>query len=212
MGSGVRQIALMLLPAAAFTLVLATPIVRLVYQHGAFGPSSTHLVATALFWFSFSLPFSGMNLMLTRTFFALQRPWAPTAIALASLVVNLVVSLALYKPYGIAGLVIGTAVSSLAMVLMQAYALRQQLGGSVEGRRTAIAFGAVAVASVLLGVVAWTTWAVLDSVFGRSVIAQVISVGAAAATGGAAYAASVLWMEIPEARQVRDLLARRLGR
>ena len=38
--------------------VLATPIIRLVYQHGTFHGLSTHLVATALFWFAFSLPFA----------------------------------------------------------------------------------------------------------------------------------------------------------
>ena len=54
--------------------------------------------STALFWFAFSLPFAGINLLLTRTFFSLQRPWIPTALAAVNLVVNLVVSLALYKP------------------------------------------------------------------------------------------------------------------
>src|SRR5690606_15492566 len=106
------------------------------------------------------------------TFFALQRPWAPTVISLGSLVVNLAVSLALYKPYGIAGLVIGTVVSTAAMMLAQAWRLRGQLGGSVEGRRTAIAFAAVCVAALLLAVVAWTTWTLVDDVLGRSLIAQ----------------------------------------
>ena len=40
---------------------------------------STHLVSIALFWFAFSLPFGGINLLLTRMFFAVQRPWIPTA-------------------------------------------------------------------------------------------------------------------------------------
>ena len=35
-------------------------------------------VAEALFWFAFSLPFNGLFLILTRTFFSLQRPWVPT--------------------------------------------------------------------------------------------------------------------------------------
>src|SRR5919198_3115414 len=65
--NGMRQVFLLLIPAAAATLALATPITRLIYQHGAFGPGSTDLVSTALFWFSFSLPFSGVNLLLTRT-------------------------------------------------------------------------------------------------------------------------------------------------
>ena len=212
MGTGVRQIALLLVPSAAFTLVLATPITRLIYPHGAFGTGSTDLVSQALFWFSFSLPFAGMNLLLTRTFFSLQRPWVPTLIAVASLVVNLGVSLALYRPYGIAGLVIGTAVSSLASTLAQAYWLRPLLGGSVEGRRTLAQFVAVTVASVLLAVVAYAVWAVVDAVLGRSVIAQILSVGLAGAAGAAAYGWAVLWMRMPEARQVRDLLVRRFGR
>jgi putative peptidoglycan lipid II flippase len=210
LASGMRQISLLLIPSAAFTLVLATPITRLIYQHGAFGDTSTELVSEALFWFSFSLPFSGMNLLLTRTFFSLQRPWLPTAIALGSLVVNLAISLALYKPYGIAGLVIGTAVSSAVMTLVQAYYLREPLGGSVEGRATVIHLAAIAIAAVLLGIVAWIAWSVLDAVFGRSLVGQIISVGGAAVAGGGAYAAGVLWIGLPEARQVRDLIARRL--
>src|SRR5829696_1672125 len=55
MANGVRQIMLLLIPAAAFTVVLAEPITRLVYERGAFDAESTELVSSALFWFSFSL-------------------------------------------------------------------------------------------------------------------------------------------------------------
>ena len=81
MANGMRQIFLLLIPAAAATLALSEPITRLIYQHGRFGQSSTDLVSTALFWFAFSLPFSGVNLLLTRTFFSLQKPWITTGIA-----------------------------------------------------------------------------------------------------------------------------------
>ena len=129
----------MLLPAAAFTAVLAEPITRLIYEHGEFGPVVTDLVSEALLWFSFSLPFSGVNLLLTRAFFSLQRPWIPTALAIATLVVNAGVALALYEPYGIAGLVVSTAVASAAMTVLQAIYLRRELHGRLEGRQTAIA-------------------------------------------------------------------------
>ncbi|MDX6724724.1 MAG: putative peptidoglycan lipid flippase, partial [Solirubrobacteraceae bacterium] len=111
LSNGMRQVFLLLVPAAAATLALSTPITRLIYQHGAFGPSSTALVSSALFWFSFSLPFSGVNLLLTRTFFSLQRPWVTTWIAALNLAVNLAVSVALYGPFGIPGIVVGTAAS-----------------------------------------------------------------------------------------------------
>ncbi|HYP48411.1 MAG TPA: murein biosynthesis integral membrane protein MurJ, partial [Thermoleophilaceae bacterium] len=117
MAGGVRQIFLLLIPSAVLMAVLAEPITRLLYERGEFGPDDTELVASALLWFSLSLPFSGANLLLTRTFFSLQRPWVPTAIAGFSLAVNAAVSVALYGPFGIAGIVAGTVVSTAATTL-----------------------------------------------------------------------------------------------
>jgi putative peptidoglycan lipid II flippase len=210
MAVGVRQIFLLLIPAAAFTLVLATPIVRLVFEHGAFGPDSTHRVSTALFWFSFSLPFAGVNLLLTRTFFSLQRPWIPTALAAANLVVNAAVSLALYRPLGIPGLVIGTAVASAGMTLGQWIFLRRELEGRLEGRETVATTLAITSASGVLGAVAYVVWWVVDAIVGRSFLGQVISVGGAIAVGVAVYVAIVRWMRIPEFGQIERLFVRQL--
>src|SRR3712207_4788356 len=135
LGTGTRQIALLLIPATVATLVLAEPMTRLVYERGEFDADSTRMVSEALFWFSLSLPFSGVNLLLTRTFFSLQRPWMPTALAGVTLLVNALVSFALYERFGIAGIVFGTVVSSVAMTAGQAAALRRELHG-LELRRT----------------------------------------------------------------------------
>jgi putative peptidoglycan lipid II flippase len=212
MATGVRSIFLLLIPAAAFTGVLATPIVRLIFQHGAFGPDSTDDVSTALFWFSFSLPFAGANLLLTRTFFSLQRPWIPTGLATANLVVNTLISLALYKPFGIAGLVIGTAVASAGMTLSQAFYLRRELHGRLEGGRTLLAIAQMVLASVVLGAVAYGTWYVVDQALGRSILAQIASMSAAAITGFGVYAAIVLMMRIPEAWRIEIAVLGRLRR
>jgi putative peptidoglycan lipid II flippase len=210
LGTGMRQIFLLLVPAAAATLALATPITRLIYQHGAFGPHSTEQVSSALFWFSFSLPSSGVNLLLTRSFFSLQRPWITTGIAALNLSVNVAVSVALYKPFGIPGIVIGTAVGSGAMTLAQLHFLRGQLHGRLEGRRTLLALVQMTAAAAALGLVAYGVWYGLDQAVGRSVPGQIVSVGGALAAGSAVYAAIVHTLRIPEARQIEQLLVRRL--
>ncbi len=210
--NGMRQIFLLLIPAAAATLALATPITRLIYQHGAFGPSSTELVSSALFWFSFSLPFSGVNLLLTRTFFSLQRPWITTGIAALNLGVNVAVSVALYGPFGIPGIVIGTAVSSATMTLAQLRFLRRELHGRLEGRRTIAAVTFMLLAALVLGVVAYLAWYVLDRALGQTVPAQVVSVGGGLLLGTAAYGAAVHLLGIPEARQIERLVAGRVRR
>ena len=212
MANGVRQIALMLIPMATITLVLAEPITRLVYQRGAFNAQSTDLVSTALFWFSFSLPFAGINLLLTRTFFSLQRPWTPTALAAANIVVNLVVSLALYSPFGISGPVIGTATASAAMTAAQARWLRRDLHGSLQGRETLAAVARMLVAALLLGGVAYGVWRGLEAALGTRLVAQIVSVGIAIVAGLGVYAAAVLALRVREAHQVRAFVGGALGR
>ena len=113
MANGMRMILLILVPAAAAILVLSEPMIQLVYQRGDFSAADTDLVATALFWFAFSLPFNGLFLLMTRTFFSLQRPWVPTAISGLNLALTALGSLALYKPFGIAGIVAATAIATV---------------------------------------------------------------------------------------------------
>jgi putative peptidoglycan lipid II flippase len=209
--NGMRQIFLLLIPAAAATLALATPITRLIYQHGEFGSSSTDLVSSALFWFSFSLPFSGVNLLLTRTFFSLQKPWITTGIAALNLAVNVGVSVALYGPFGIAGIVIGTAVSSAVMTLAQMHFLRRELHGRLEVRRTLLVTAQIVAAAALLAGAAYVVWYGLDRALGEGVPAQIVSVGLALGVGATVYAVTVLALRIPEARQIQRLVAGRLG-
>ncbi len=210
LGNGMRQINLLLIPSSALLLVLATPITRLLYQHGAFGPKSTHLVSIALFWFSFSLPFAGLNLLLTRTFFALQRPWIPTKLAAMNMVVDLVVSVALYKPLGIAGLVIGTAAANIVMTALQLRRLRIGFNGHLEGGQTLMITVRIVVATVIMALLARGVWAVLNSVLGNSLPAQIFEVGLACLAAFAIYAKLVLKMRIPEARQIEGLVTSRL--
>jgi putative peptidoglycan lipid II flippase len=212
LANGMRQVFLLLIPAAAATLALSTPITRLIYQHGHFGTSSTDLVSSALFWFAFSLPFSGVNLLLTRTFFSLQRPWITTGIAGLNLAVNVAVSVALYKPLGIPGIVIGTGVSSAAMTLAQVYFLRRELHGRLDARRTLVVTTQITVCSALLAGVSYATWYALDHALGVGLVAQVLAVGVALVAGIVAYAAAVLALRIPEARQIERLISGRLRR
>src|SRR5687767_459214 len=128
MANGMRQILLLLIPAAASILVLAEPMTRLVYERGVFDAASTELVSEALFWFAFSLPFNGLFLLLTRTFFSLQRPWLPTAISLGNLVITAGAALLLYEPFGVGGIVAATGIATIASVVAEAWVLRGALG------------------------------------------------------------------------------------
>jgi len=206
MANGMRQILFVLIPAAAAVLVLSEPIIRLVYQHGEFTAAQTSLVSTALFWFAFSLPANGLFLLLTRTFFSLQRPWVPTGIAAANLAVTALAALGLYH-LGVGGIVAATAIATIASVIAQAAILRRLLHGLELGRLLdtgiRIALAAAALAAISFGV-----WDLLDSALGRGLLGQIVSLGTGLGLGGLAYVGMVKLLRVAELEQIARLVRR----
>ena len=211
MANGVRLIALTLIPSAVLMMVLAEPITRLIYERGVFDAEATDLVTEAMIFWSLSLPAQGISLLFSRTYFSLQRPWITTAIAGANLVVNVAVALALYKPFGIAGIVLGSVAGTLTMAVLQGYKLSGLLGG-IEGRRTLAQMAKMLVAGAALAAVSYAAWYVLDDLLGRSLPAQTVSLFVAMGLGGLAYAGAVLGLRIREAHQIRRIVGERFGR
>jgi putative peptidoglycan lipid II flippase len=207
MANGMRQIVLLLMPATAAILVLAEPMVRLVYERGAFDAEQSELVAEALFWFAFSLPFNGLFLLLTRTFFSLQRPWVPTAIAAGNLAITALFSLLLYEPYGVGGIVAATAIATAASVVAQCEVLRRALG-QLELWRLVWTAARVTLASAVLAGASYGVWRLLDEALGRGLGSQIVSLGTGLAVGAAIYAVAITALRIPEAGQLRRLLRR----
>jgi putative peptidoglycan lipid II flippase len=208
MANGMRQILFVLLPAAAAILALSDPMIRLVYQRGAFNPAETAVVATALFWFAFSLPTNGLYLLQTRTFFSLQRPWQATALAVIDLVISAVAALVLYKPFGVGGIVAGTGIGTSAAVVAQAVILRREFGGLELGRLFSTA-SRITIASAALAGVSWLVWDLLDEVLGRGLVGQIVSLGAGLAVGGLVYVAVAKLLRVAELEQITRLLRRR---
>jgi putative peptidoglycan lipid II flippase len=107
--------------------------------------------------------------------------------------------------------VLGTVAATAAMTAGQAVYLRRRLDG-IELAGTLRAVARMLLAAAVLGGVAYATWWLLDDLLGRTLLAQAVSVGTALTLATAAYAAIVLALRVPEARQVLDLLTRRLRR
>jgi putative peptidoglycan lipid II flippase len=212
LGTGMRQIILLLVPSAAGMIALARPIISLIFHGGAFGGLSLDLTSQALFWFAFSLPFAGLNLLMTRTFFALQRPWIPTKLAAINMTVDIIVSIALYKPFGIAGLVIGTAAANIVMAYLQFRRLRIGFNGHLELGQTTMVTARVLVVSAVTAVIARLLWELLDKLAGTSILGQIVSVGGAVIVAGGFYAWAISHMRVPEWDQIETMFRSRLGR
>ncbi len=203
---GLRQIAFLLIPASALAAALSMPIVRLLYERGEFGASDTAIVASALAAFAFGLTFNGTMLLLNRAFFSLQTPWIPTWIALAVLILNLALDAALFS-VGIWGIPLATSIVNVAGTALLLWYLRGKLG-RLGGREILVPLGKIVVASALVAGIAYAVWKGIDDAIGRSLGAQIVSVGTAVLAGTLAYLVLARLLAIRELNALLSLIGR----
>jgi putative peptidoglycan lipid II flippase len=184
-GTGLRLISFLLLPASVAAAVLATPIVRLLYQHGQFNAAATEKVAPCLAAFALGLTFNGTMLMLNRGFFSLQSPWIPSWVAFGNLGLNAILDAVFYR-FGVWGIPLSTSLVNIAGTAALVVVFRRRMRGFELGE-TARTFGLVTIASAGLAVVAWGIWRGLDAELGKSLAAQILALGAGLALGYAAF-------------------------
>ena len=208
LSTGLRQIFFVTLPFAAFFAILALPTVRLIYEHGKVTSGDAALVASALTFFSVGMAFVSVNTLLNRAFYSIQKPWLPLFTGVINLALNAGLDLLLYKPLGVGGITLSTSLVSLFNFFGLMFLLGPRIGG-VDARRVAWSAGRSIVALVPLAAVGYGLWWGLDAALGRSLWAQILSVGCAYVAGGAAYCLAAWAMRMPELRDVVHVLKRR---
>ena len=201
--SGLRQIAFLLLPAGVVSAVLAQPIVRLLYERGAFTADNTVVVAECLAAFSLGLMFNGWMLLLSRGFYSLQRNWVPTTVALGTVALNAALDALLYR-VGVWGIPLATSLVNIVGVGILLAAMRKDPG--LAGTRLVIASVIrILAASAIAGAGAFAFWWALDDLLGRALWAQVVSLSAGLAVGAVVYLAAARLLGVRELEALRAL-------
>jgi putative peptidoglycan lipid II flippase len=203
---GLRQIAFLLVPASIVMAVLAEPMTRLIYQRGAFTSDQTPVVAACLAALTLGLTFNGTMLMLNRTFFSLQENWIPTWVALGNLFFNVVLDLA-FSPLGIWGIPLATSIVNIAGTGALLFLLRRRLG-RIQFDEVWLSFVRVLVAAAVAGAVAFAVWKPLDSVVGRSLGGQFVSLVPALAAAVVAYLLAARALRVREMQALLSLRGR----
>ncbi len=193
---GLRQIAFLLVPAALVTIVLAEPIVRLVYERGEFTADDTTIVAQCLQAFSIGLVFNGWMLILNRSFYAVQTNWVPTAIALGAVALNAGLDAVFYR-LGIWGIPLATASVNVIAAVTLLVMMRRRVGLEHLGRTAGVVLRIV-VAAVLAAGAAFGAWYALDEWLGRSLWAQLAAMAAGLGAAGLVYVTASRALRIRE--------------
>ncbi len=124
---GLKIVLLVTLPAAAGLMALKTPIVKLLFERGAFTAAATAMTAEALFFFSLGMFAMAANMVITRAYYALRDVRTPLYLGAASILVDIIASMLLVKVMGHNGLALANTIASVFNAAAMFVCLRQHL-------------------------------------------------------------------------------------
>jgi putative peptidoglycan lipid II flippase len=207
---GLRDTAVVILPAAFGLIALARPIVRLLFEHGAARPVDTVAIAQTLQGFAVGLLFFSAFQLLTRTFYSMQDTRTPALVNVGAAVVNVSAALLYIGPLalGLRGMALAHATSYLVGATLLFLLLRARLGSLDERAigRTVLKAAVAAALSAAAALAVVSVWPLSQE---ASILLQAVRLGAAIGAGMLVFLISALILRVGEVDDLRRVLLRR---
>jgi putative peptidoglycan lipid II flippase len=205
LGFAMRMIGVVLIPVSVGLIVLRTPLIAFLFQHGKFTAADTARTGSALLCYSIGLlSYAGRD-TLTRVFYAYHDTRTPVKISVAAVGINIVCSYLLMHVIGVGGLAMGTTIALTVNFLVLIELLRRKIG-PLGFRAVMWSFGRVLGASVVMGLVIWG----VDELLQRSLPAGTVGMGArlciGIVVGIGAFVAVAAIGRFPERKEIADML------
>ena len=209
--SALRMTLILSVPALVGLIVLASPIVGLIFERGSFLPSDTPRTAAALMFYAPGLLGYAAVRIAVPCFYALQNSVTPTLVSVFSVALNIVLNLILIRLMGFRGLALGTSIAALVNGGILLVLLRGRLGG-LDTARVLRTFVKITVAAGLMGIAVWAAhgWLV-DVVSGTSLFARLLQVFGSIGCGLLVLVVGARLLRIDELEQARRQILSRLG-
>ncbi|HEY2151441.1 MAG TPA: murein biosynthesis integral membrane protein MurJ [Vicinamibacterales bacterium] len=216
--AGIRQtvsrgLGLMLMlnvPATVGLLVLATPIVQLLFEHVRFQPSDTIATASAVRFYSLGLVGYSAVRIASPTFYAIGRSRIPVMVSGAAIVINAVASLVLVRWLGFSGLALGTSIAAVANAALLVWLLSGRLDG-LELPRLSLTFGKVVLSTAVMAAAVLVIQAGMQRALpGSHLASQAVRLVVSISGGLVALAAAATLLAIDEFDEVVETIGREL--
>ena len=200
------------LPATIGLILLAQPIVAMIFEHGNFTASDTMATAAALQLYAIGLVGYSIVRIISPTFYALGRSRIPVTVSAASVIVNIALNVTLVRIMGYRGLALGTSITAIVNASIQLLLLRREIHG-LNGSRIAASLARVGAATVVMGGVTSGTYrTMLEVLPGGALGIQIVRLLTTISISLATLTAAAHVLRIREFAEARDLVLGRFKR
>ena len=199
--NGLRMVLFLCVPATVGLLVLAGPIIRLIYQHGHFDIIDSISTSAALRCYAIGLVAYASIKVMAPAFYAMNLARVAVIASLCAVAGNLLSSMTLHQAYGFRVLALGTAIAALLDCIVLYVMFHRRIACITKSaQRELFAHSArVAAAAGMMALVLWSSHALCDRIVGHEhTMARLIEVFAPILLGVASYAVMCALLRVDE--------------
>lgn len=214
LGLGLRMVLVLIIPAVVGLVVLAVPIVGLIFQHGQFTAFDTSQTARALFFYLLGTPFAAIDLLLVFAFYAQKDTLTPVIVGIVCVLIYVATAptLAFVLGLGMFGLVIGNSIQLTSHAIIMLVLLHRRVG-SLAREKLGSTIVKVGLSSAVMGVWVYLAMAAMQLLLpGHGLIARAIGLGVSGLGGVAVYGLCAVHLGVDEARMLLTMFSRRARR
>jgi putative peptidoglycan lipid II flippase len=199
------------LPITVLIVLLADPIISVLFERGLFDAESTYYVATVLSFLALGLIALMMLEVISRTFYSLSDTWTPVLAGGLQVILMAMLGFWLstmifpgFSGLPVAGLALGMSISNYIEVILLLWLLKRKMG-RLNGRSLVNSSWRLLLSAAVMTAVMWFVLSYLptDSSWIQLIVGGVV--------GGITYLLACLILRVPEMQSVMDYGRRRLG-
>jgi putative peptidoglycan lipid II flippase len=207
---GVELALLLTLPAAAGLIVLAQPILAVLFERGAFGPSEASATAAALAAYAVGLPAFVLVKVLAPGFYAHRNTATPVRVAVAALALNLALTIVLMRFLAHVGIAIALSTAgwmqALVLLVLLARHGHFRFDRRARGKIPRIAAATLGMAAILIAM-----RLLLAPALAGPALLRLLALAGLIGAGLLSFAALILALGVTDWRELRGQLMRSRG-
>lgn len=207
----INSVILLVIPISVGAMVLATPIVKLLFQRGEFDARATSMTAIALIMYSIGMVAFGLRDILGKVFYALKDTKTPMINGAIAMIMNIVLNIILVKYLQLAGLAIATSISAIVCIFLLFGSLKRKIGYFGQDKIIKTTVKSISSAFVM-GVVTYFVYSMVSNLLGLGVVKESISLVISVGAGSITYGILVILLKVDEINIITDMMKRKLNK
>ena len=207
----INSVILLVIPISVGAIVLATPIVKLLFQRGEFDSRATSMTAIALIMYSIGMVAFGLRDILGKVFYALQDTKTPMINGAMAMIMNIGLNIILVKYLQLAGLALATSISAIVCIFLLFASLKKKIGYFGQDKIIKTTMKSI-LSSVAMGVITYFAYNMVSNLLGMGFIKEAISLVISIGIGVITYGIFIVLLKVDEINIITDMINKKLNK